>query len=56
VGVIGIVFTAAYILWKVIQHVFLGPFNEKWANLTDMETYEKITLWPLVIFMVAAAI
>jgi NADH-quinone oxidoreductase subunit M len=52
VGVIGIVFTAAYILWKVIQHVFLGPFNEKWANLTDMETYEKITLWPLVIFMV----
>ncbi len=52
VGVIGIVFTAAYILWKVIQHVFLGPFNEKWANLTDMETYEKITLWPLVGFMV----
>lgn len=52
VGVIGIVFTAAYILWKVIQHVFLGPFNEKWADLRDMDTYEKITLWPLVIFMV----
>lgn len=52
VGVIGIVFTAAYILWKVIQHVFLGPFNEKWADLRDMDTYEKITLWPLVGFMV----
>ena len=52
IGVIGIVFTAAYILWKVIQHMFLGPFNEKWSGLTDMTTWEKITLWPLVFFMV----
>jgi NADH-quinone oxidoreductase subunit M len=52
IGVIGIVFTAAYILWKVIQHMFLGPFNEKWSNLPDMTAWEKITLWPLIIFMV----
>lgn len=52
VGVIGIVFTAAYILWKVIQHMFLGPFNERWADLPDMFSWEKVTLWPLVIFMV----
>jgi len=51
IGVIGIVFTAAYILWKVIQHMFLGPFNEKWAGLADMTGWEKVTLWPLVIFM-----
>ena len=59
VGVLGIVFTAAYILWKVVQYVFLGEFDqEKWnaathnAELTDMATFEKVTMWPLVILMV----
>jgi NADH-quinone oxidoreductase subunit M len=55
IGAIGIVVTAAYILWKIIQFVFLGTFDEaKWnerthhAKLTDMMTFEKITMWPLV--------
>ncbi len=59
VGVLGIVFTAAYILWKVIQHIFLGEFDQqKWdqathsAALTDMTVFEKITIWPLVLLMV----
>jgi NADH-quinone oxidoreductase subunit M len=59
IGVLGIIFTAAYILWKVVQHVFLGEFDqEKWdqathgAELTDMATFEKVTMWPLVILMV----
>ena len=59
IGVLGIVFTAAYILWKIVQHVFLGEFDqEKWdlathkAVLTDMTTFEKVTMWPLVILMV----
>ena len=59
IGVLGIVFTAAYILWKVIQHVFLGEFDQaKWdaathnAEITDMMTFEKVTMWPLVILMV----
>jgi NADH-quinone oxidoreductase subunit M len=53
IGAVGIVVTAAYILWKIIQNVFLGPFDEaKWGGLTDMALFEKITLWPLVIFMV----
>ena len=59
IGVLGIVFTAAYILWKVIQHVFLGEFDQaKWdaathnAKLTDLATFEKVTMWPLVILMV----
>ncbi len=54
-GSIGIVVTAAYILWKIIQFVFLGSFDEnKWnerthhAKLTDMMTFEKVTMWPLV--------
>jgi NADH:ubiquinone oxidoreductase subunit 4 (subunit M) len=51
--------TAAYILWKIIQFVFLGSFDEhKWnerthhAKLTDMMTFEKVTMWPLVAVMV----
>jgi NADH-quinone oxidoreductase subunit M len=59
IGVLGIVFTAAYILWKIVQFIFLGDFDqEKWdrvthnAELTDMQTFEKVTMWPLVILMV----
>jgi NADH:ubiquinone oxidoreductase subunit 4 (subunit M) len=43
----------------VVQYVFLGEFDqEKWnatthnAELTDMATFEKVTMWPLVILMV----
>ncbi len=60
IGVLGVVFTATYILWKVIQHMFLGEFDqEKWdeathkAPITDMTWWEKATLWPLVIIMVS---
>jgi len=54
VGVIGVVVTAAYILWRIVQNVFLGEFNvERWGEkLWDMERYEKVTLWPLIILMV----
>jgi NADH-quinone oxidoreductase subunit M len=59
IGVIGIVVTAAYILWKIVQYVFLGDFDmAKWkevthgARLTDLLSFEKVTMWPLVLFMV----
>jgi NADH-quinone oxidoreductase subunit M len=59
IGIIGIVVTAAYILWKIVQSVFLGEFDlEKWkeathgAKLTDMLSFEKVTMWPLVLFMI----
>jgi NADH-quinone oxidoreductase subunit M len=65
VGVLGIVLTAAYILWKIVQFVFLGEYDpHKIAHWTDVETgaevheprdvamFEKVTLWPLVAFMV----
>lgn len=53
IGVFGVVFTAAYILWKIVQHIFLGELDkEKWGHLTDMEWWEKVTMWPLIIIMV----
>ncbi len=65
VGVIGIVLTAAYILWKIVQYTFLGEYDpHKIAHWTDVETgaevhepkdlalFEKVTLWPLTIFMI----
>jgi len=53
IGVLGVVFTAAYILWKIVQHVFLGTLDkERWGKLPDMEWWEKLTMWPLVVSMV----
>ena len=53
ISVLGVVFTAAYILWKIVQHVFLGELDkEKWGKLPDMEWWEKVTMWPLVVIMV----
>ncbi len=65
IGVIGIVFTAAYILWKIVQFVFLGEYDahkiDHWTDLdtgeekhdpVDMSRFEKVTMWPLVAFMI----
>lgn len=65
VGVIGIVLTAAYILWKIVQYTFLGEYDpHKIAHWSDVETgadvhepkdvavFEKVTLWPLTAFMI----
>jgi NADH:ubiquinone oxidoreductase subunit 4 (subunit M) len=53
------VVTAAYILWKIVQYVFLGDFSlERWkevthgAKLSDMLSFEKVTMWPLIVFMI----
>jgi NADH-quinone oxidoreductase subunit M len=50
ISVFGIIITAGYMLW-MYQRLFLGPFNEKWARLKDMDYREGITLVPLVILM-----
>ncbi|MGD8902155.1 MAG: NADH-quinone oxidoreductase subunit M [Anaerolineae bacterium] len=59
IGILGIVVTAAYILWKIVQYVFLGDFSlERWkevthgAKLSDMVSFEKVTMWPLIVFMI----
>jgi NADH-quinone oxidoreductase subunit M len=62
-GTIGIIMTAVYILWRIIQNVFLGSYDphklHHWTTVdgrdaegpTDMVAFEKVTLWPLVIGM-----
>jgi NADH-quinone oxidoreductase subunit M len=65
IGVIGIVATAGYILYRIIQSVFLGEYDahkiDHWTDLkdgqdkhdpTDMIGFEKLTMWPLVILIV----
>ena len=51
VAVTGVIFTAAMFLWT-IQRIFLGPFNERWRGLADMDAREKLTLVPLAALMV----
>jgi NADH-quinone oxidoreductase subunit M len=52
VAILGVVLTAAYFLWKVIQRVLLGTLNPNWLNLPDLHSYEIITLTPLAILMI----
>lgn len=56
IAVIGIVLTAAYFLWKVIQKVLLGKAEEKWAKLPDLKGYEVLTLVPLAVLMLLIGI
>ena len=66
VGIIAIVLTAAYILYKIIQYVFLGEFSEeKWTKVfdakhwpfkMDMAFFEVVTMAPLVVGMIVIGI
>ena len=46
-ALIGIVVTAAFMLWTV-QRVLLGPLNPRWQNLPDADAREVISLAPLM--------
>jgi NADH-quinone oxidoreductase subunit M len=50
IGTLGIVLTAAYMLWT-LQRVFLGQPNEKWASMPDINGRELFTLVPLAIIV-----
>jgi NADH-quinone oxidoreductase subunit M len=62
-AVLGIVFAAVYILWRIIQNLFLGEYDASkithWTSATgsptdsptDMSGFEKLTLWPLIILI-----
>lgn len=56
ISVLGILFTAAFILWKVVQMLLLGKQNEHWAvgehAITDLTGREMGMLVPLVFFMI----
>ncbi len=51
----GVIITAAYCLWTV-QRVFLGKVNEKYANMTDMNTVETLSLLPLAVIVVVLGV
>ena len=46
-----VVLTAGYMLW-MLQRVWLGPVNEKYASLPDCSPREIVTLVPLAIIVV----
>ncbi len=52
IALLGIVFTAALFLWKVIQGLFLGERSTRWADLPDMHRWEIISVMPLVLLFI----
>lgn len=50
-SVAGILITAAFFL-RMLQKVFLGPLNEKWADLPDINMRELLAIGPLAVLTV----
>ena len=48
---IGIVLTAAYMLWT-LQRLFLGTLPEKWKTLPDINGRELFMLVPLAVIVI----
>ena len=46
VACLGIVLTAAYMLWT-IQRVFLGPERAEYRQFAEVDQREQVVLWPL---------
>jgi len=55
VSLLGILFTAAFLL-VMIRRVFLGPLNDKWASLKDMNTRERLAIFPLMLIIVVLGV
>ena len=55
IATIGIVMTAAYILWA-LQRVFLGTLNEKYKDYEDITGREVFSLAPLLILCVVLGV
>ncbi len=51
ISVLGIIATAAFFL-RALQKIFLGPLNEKWRDLDDINPRELASLLPLVAIMI----
>src|SRR5258706_799307 len=54
-GASGVVLTAGYLLWT-IQRVFLGPPNEKYLNMPEINGREIFTLVPLGLIVILVGI
>ncbi len=55
IAVIGVVLTAGYIL-RMVQRMFLGEFNVKWAGLTEINAREILAVAPLLILTIALGV
>ncbi len=55
-SVLGILFTAAFYLWKVIQMLMLGPQNERWIETEDLDGQEMAMAAILTVFMIVIGI
>src|SRR3972149_1703001 len=54
-GASGVVLTAGYLLWT-IQRVFLGPPNEKYLKLPEINGLELFTLVPLGVIVIIVGV
>lgn len=55
ISVIGIVFTAAFLLYAM-QRVFLGPVNEKYRTLPEINNRELFSLVPMLLLCIILGI
>jgi len=55
ISVIGIVIAAAYTL-KIFRQVLLGPLNDKWKAISDINMREIISIAPLVLIVLALGV
>jgi len=50
-----VVLTAGYMLW-MLQRVWLGPVNEKYASMPDVNAREVLTLVPLAVIVIVLGV
>jgi NADH-quinone oxidoreductase subunit M len=50
ISVVGLLVTAIFIL-TILQRVFNGPLNEKWARLPDLTLAERLIVVPAIALM-----
>ena len=50
ISLLGLLATAIFIL-GILQRVFSGPLNEKWAAMPDLTTVERLSLAPAIALM-----
>jgi NADH-quinone oxidoreductase subunit M len=55
VGASAVILTAGYLLWTM-QRMFLGPVNEKYVGLPEINAREVFTLVPLAIIIVVLGV
>ena len=55
ISVLGVLATAAFFL-RMMQKVFLGPLNNKWADLEDMTPRELVSIVPLAVLTIAIGV